>query len=115
MTIVSTDNAEHYHWGDQCDGWHLVKTPALSIIRERVPAGGEEIRHLHRHAEQFFFVLAGVATIEVTGTIHRINANQGIHIPAGVAHQLRNAESVELEFLVTSTPPSHGDRLIIES
>ncbi len=22
---VSRENAEHYRWGDDCDGWHLVK------------------------------------------------------------------------------------------
>jgi len=36
MTVISTDNAEHYIWGDGCDGWHLVKTSTLSVIKERI-------------------------------------------------------------------------------
>jgi hypothetical protein len=35
---ISKLNAEHYIWGDQCDGWHLVSTSDLSIIQERMPA-----------------------------------------------------------------------------
>jgi hypothetical protein len=26
--LVSRENAEHYRWGDDCDGWHLVKSEA---------------------------------------------------------------------------------------
>src|SRR5262245_22765573 len=32
---VSIQNAEHYVWGNGCDGWHFVNRPSLSVIRER--------------------------------------------------------------------------------
>ena len=81
--VVSIDNAEHYIWGERCDGYHLVKTAALSVIQERVPAGCREVRHLHRHAEQFFHVLSGVATLEVDGARYRLSPGQGVHVAAG--------------------------------
>jgi len=109
--IVSADNAEHYKWGAGCDGWHLVKTPALSVIKERVPSGCEEVRHFHKLSEQFFFVLSGVASLEVDGQTNVIEAQQGMHVPAGVPHQLRNDQDRDLVFIVTSVPPSHGDRV----
>jgi len=37
MKIKNTNNAEHYLWGDNCDGWHLLKTDSLSIIQENMP------------------------------------------------------------------------------
>src|SRR5690625_491595 len=111
MEVVSTKNAEHYVWGDACDGWHLVQSTNLSVIQECVPPGGAEVRHSHVRAEQFFFVLSGVATIEAGGQIHRVRSGQGLHVPAGVPHQLSNRESENLTFLVSSTPPSHGDRV----
>ena len=111
MAIVSTDNSAHYEWGDGCDGWHLVRTPALSVIKEKVPSGREEIRHYHNQSEQFFFVLEGIASIEVNGVMHQVRSQQGIHIEAGIAHQLRNNQDGDLIFIVTSTPPSHGDRV----
>ncbi len=103
-------NAEHYRWGDVCDGWHLVKTQQLSVIQERVPPGAGEQRHFHRHAEQFFFVVSGIATLEVDNTVYTLAPQQGMHISAGIPHQLSNQQDEALIFTVTSTPPSHGDR-----
>ena len=110
--IVSNDNAEHYVWGDGCDGWHLAKSPGLSVIQERVPPGGAEVRHYHEKAEQFFYVQLGIATMETDEGIFEFGMNQGMHIPAGVSHRLRNSGDGDLVFLVISTPPSHGDRVV---
>lgn len=115
MTIISKQNAEHYKWGEEYDGWHFVKSKALSVIQERVPPGGREIRHLHQHAEQFFYVLSGYATLEVNGETHQLNAQQGLHVPSNTPHQLSNLGEVDLHFIVTSSPPSHGDRVIINA
>lgn len=75
MTI-SKQNAEHYIWGDQCDGWHLVKEEQLSIIHERMPADTAEVRHYHEQSRQFFFVLSGTATLEVDGVEYTLNAQE---------------------------------------
>ena len=111
MKIVSTENAEHYVWGAGCDGWHLVQSPTLSVIQERVPSGCSEGRHLHLKSEQFFYVLSGIGSLEVEGRIHTLAANQGLHVPANVSHTLYNEGPEDLVFIVTSTPPSHGDRV----
>ena len=118
MDIVSIENAPHYHWGDAdqsepCDGWHLVQSATLSVIQERVPPGGCEVRHRHRYADQFFFVLSGIATLACGDKTHQLLPHQGLHVPAGVVHQLRNEHVSDLIFMVTSTPPSHGDKEII--
>ena len=115
MTIKSNSNSERYRWGECCDGWHLVKSDNLSVIQERVPSGAGEVRHYHKKAEQFFYVLSGVATLEVDGETFEVPALSGIHVPAGVAHQLQNKQVHDLEFIVVSTPPSHGDRVVTNS
>lgn len=108
---VSGATAEHYGWGQGCDGWHLLKQPGLSVIEERVPPGAAEVMHHHRRAEQFFYVLAGRATLELDGRSVEIGPRQGCHVAAGVRHQLRNAHDETLEFLVISAPMAHGDRV----
>ena len=113
MAVTSNKLAEHYTWGNQCDGWHLVKSESLSVIQERVPSGCSESRHVHAKAEQFFFILSGIATMELEGETFRVKPNEGIHIPAGSRHQLSNQHDIDLVFTVTSTPPSHGDRIEI--
>ncbi|MEM6988054.1 MAG: cupin domain-containing protein [Pseudomonadota bacterium] len=110
--VISAQNAEHYVWGDRADGWHLLKSDDLSVIEERVPPGVGEVRHYHDLAQQFFYVLAGVAELEVAGQVHRINANSGLHVAAGVPHQLHNPGPQACRFLVISQPKSHGDRVL---
>jgi mannose-6-phosphate isomerase-like protein (cupin superfamily)/catechol 2,3-dioxygenase-like lactoylglutathione lyase family enzyme len=109
---ISRENARHYTWGQQCDGWHLLDTPGLSVIQERVPAGAGEVRHYHEHARQFFFVLSGTATLESGGRTERLAPGQGCHVPPGQPHQLFNEGPAELEFLVISAPRAHGDRIV---
>lgn len=110
MNPASTANSRHYVWGNGCDGWHLLERDDLSVIEERVPPGAAESRHLHSHSRQFFYVLVGEATLEVDGEIHRLRAGEGLHVPPGAAHQLRNEGNMEIRFLVVSAPKSHGDR-----
>jgi mannose-6-phosphate isomerase-like protein (cupin superfamily) len=107
---ISKSAAEHYIWGKGCDGWHLVKNPQLSVIQGRMPAGTAEVRHFHRHAQQFFYMLAGEAVMEVDGRSLVLTAGDGIWIPAGTPHQMKNESGDEVHFLVISQPPSHGDR-----
>ena len=107
---VSTASAEHYVWGPQCDGWHLVKQEGLSVIEEQMPTGATEQRHRHARSRQFFFVLSGSLTIEVEGTAHTVTAGAGIEVPPGAAHTAANRGSEALRFLLVSQPPSHGDR-----
>ncbi|MBE9159816.1 cupin domain-containing protein [Nodosilinea sp. LEGE 06152] len=111
MKVVSKINSEHYQWGVGCDGWHLVKSAALSIIQERVPPGCSEVRHLHGESEQFFFVLSGCATLEVNGEAFQLTEHQGFHVLRNTPHQLRIDGQIDLHFVVTSTPSSHGDRI----
>jgi quercetin dioxygenase-like cupin family protein len=108
---ISRSSAEHYHWGGACDGWHLLRDAQLSVIEERMPPATKEQRHRHAHARQFFYVLAGELTIDVGGTRHRLPARTGLEIAPGVDHEARNESDSDVEFLVVSAPPSHGDRL----
>jgi mannose-6-phosphate isomerase-like protein (cupin superfamily) len=109
-TSVSRSNAEHYRWGKDCDGWHLVKDAQLSVIEELMPPGAAEIRHHHQRAQQFFYVLAGEVMMEIEGQATLVPAGSGIRVLPGRRHQIRNPSSSPARFLVISQPPSHGDR-----
>lgn len=109
---ISKSNAEHYIWGNQCDGWHLVKANDLSIIQERMPAKTSEVRHYHQFSRQFFFILSGVATIEVNGERIQLHPMEGIEVPPLIPHQIFNEVEHDLEFIVTSQPNSKGDRIL---
>lgn len=108
--MISKATAPHYVWGDACDGWHLVEGQELSVIHERMPPGAAEARHRHHVARQFFFVLLGTATMELSGRREQIGPYQGIEVPPGAAHQIFNESNEDVEFLVISQPTSRGDR-----
>jgi mannose-6-phosphate isomerase-like protein (cupin superfamily) len=108
---VSRENAEHYRWGVDCDGWHLVKDKQLSVIEEVMPPGTAEVRHHHEHSQQFFYILTGEVLMEINGENTLIPAGSGVRILPGTRHQIRNPSSSPVRFLVVSHPPSHGDRI----
>ena len=108
---VSRDSAEHYTWGEACDGWHLVRSEPLSVIEERMPSGTAERRHFHQDAQQFFYVLAGELSLEVDGVEVLLKTGCGLRILPGQRHQALNRSAEDARFLVVSQPPSHGDRI----
>ena len=108
--IKNKENAEKYSWGNNCSGWHLVKSNDLSIIEEIMPPGTQEKRHYHLHAQQFFQILKGKAIFEMEDKLFEVEEGSGIHILPKVKHRIRNSEPVDLHFLVISQPTSRGDR-----
>ena len=109
--VVSIENAEYYIWGEVCDGWHLLQRDEMSVIQERVPAGGAEVMHYHTRARQFFYILEGEGTIVFEEEVIVLKKGQGIEIAPQVNHQFRNRSNADVHFLVISVPPTHGDRV----
>ena len=107
---TSIATADHYSWGDSCEGWHLMRAAAVSVIQERMPPGSCEDRHWHTRARQFFYVLTGTLVVEVEGAMHELTPGLGIELPQGTAHQARNESASDTTFLVISSPPHQGDR-----
>jgi len=110
MQPIDRSSAEHYIWGDVCDGWHLVKRTDMSVIAERVPPGAKETRHFHSTARQFFFILSGRAVIEINGGRVALGEGQGIEVVPGTSHQFINESPEDVHFLVVSHPSTRGDR-----
>jgi mannose-6-phosphate isomerase-like protein (cupin superfamily) len=112
--IKNTTTAEHYRWGDVCDGWRLVNRPDLSVIQERIPPGAGEVRHYHERARQLFFVLDGELEIEVRDEVHRLKRGDSLEVSPGDTHRVRNLASADASFLVVSAPGTQGDRMNLE-
>jgi mannose-6-phosphate isomerase-like protein (cupin superfamily) len=112
---ISAANADHYKWGGpngtDSDGWFLFRTPDLNIIEELMPPGASETRHHHIRARQFFYVLQGELTLEIDHQHHVLHTGEGIEVAPGQSHQAINRSDTPTRILVTSQPPSHGDRI----
>ena len=108
---TSTATAQHYLWGDGCDGWRLLQRGDFSVIQERVPAGKSELMHYHRFARQFFFILEGEGIIRLDDQEIVLCKGDGLEIQPGLRHQFCNRSSLDVHFLVISVPPAQGDRI----
>ena len=104
----------HYQWGDNCDGWNLVDEDHLSVKQELMPGGTKEIKHYHRAAQQFFYILKGKATFEIEDSVIEINGGEGLHIEAGKKHRIINEGKEDLEFILCSQPSTTNDRINCE-
>ena len=111
MPIVSKENAEHYVWGGNCDGWHLMRSETLSVIQECMPPGATATEHSHERARQFFFVLSGRLAMAMDGEVRHIGSQQGLEIAPGVRHHAFNDSMESVEFVLCATPPAKGDRI----
>lgn len=109
--LVSVENAEHYVWGEVSEGWHLLKRDDMSVIQERVPAGGAEVMHHHERARQFFYILEGEGTMVFEDQVSVLSKGQGIEIRPHVKHQFTNPSNADVHFLVISVPSTRGDRI----
>jgi mannose-6-phosphate isomerase-like protein (cupin superfamily) len=109
--VISIENAEHYIWDGNCDGWHLLKRSDMSVIQERVPAGSAEVMHYHERARQFFYILEGEATMTFEDQEVVLQKGQGLEIAPLTKHQFRNHSQADAHFLVISVPSTREDRV----
>ena len=103
----------HYKWGNDCDGWVLVDTENLSVKQERMPAQTSEVLHYHEKAQQFFFILKGIATFEVEEKSCTVQSGEGFHIEASKKHRIINNTAEDFEFILSSQPSTNNDRFNI--
>jgi mannose-6-phosphate isomerase-like protein (cupin superfamily) len=109
--ITSRQNAQHYNWGDGCDGWVLLPNKDLTVIEERMPPGTFEIPHHHERARQLFYVLEGEFVMELAGERFLLAPGDSIEVAPGIRHQARNDGDVDVRFIVASSPTTYGDRV----
>jgi len=112
--IYSKDNSPHYIWGNGCDSWVLNDSRSLSVKQEKMPPGTAEKLHLHKAAEQVFYILKGEAVFDINDEKFSVKAGESISIQPQSEHFISNESQDELEFLVISSPSTNNDRTEIE-
>jgi mannose-6-phosphate isomerase-like protein (cupin superfamily) len=99
-----------YKWGNACDSWALVDTQLLSVKQEQIPPQAAEEFHYHKKAQQFFYILTGVASFEINNNIYTVRRGEGFHVLPGVIHLIVNHADEPLEFILCSQPSTQNDR-----
>ncbi len=67
------------------------------LLTYKIPPGGSEGMHTHRRGDaragsydEFYYIIAGAGRMSIGGEEVRIAAGDYIHVPNGVAHDVRN-------------------------
>jgi mannose-6-phosphate isomerase-like protein (cupin superfamily) len=99
-----------YLWGDACQGWRLLQSPALAVTEELMPPGTSEALHRHARASQLFYVLEGELRFVIDGAPERAGERQAVYVPAMTPHRVHNDGPAPARFLVIASPTTAGDR-----
>lgn len=109
--VKTKENSEHYIWGNLCDSWVLRDTPSLSVKQEKMPPDTAEKLHYHEMAEQLFHILSGEAVFYIDDEKFSVKTGESISILPQSKHYISNESTVDLEFLVISSPSTNNDRI----
>lgn len=72
----------------------------VAVVHTRVPAGHDSfVHHVHRHDEEWMFVLAGRGVAAIGDVEHEIGPGDFLGFPPGVAHEARSAGDEELVYV----------------
>ncbi len=87
-----------------------------SLAEATIPPGMTTEEHYHRQAEEIYYVLRGGGIMTLAGEQREIAPGDGILIPPGSRHTLRNTRQEPLVILCCCAPPySHEDTILVSS
>lgn len=86
-----------------------------SLAEATLPAGGVTRAHRHPHSEEIYYILQGQGLMQLGGERQEVRAGDGILIPPGSVHQIRNTGTEALVFLCCCAPPYSHEDTVLES
>ncbi|MFG3253164.1 cupin domain-containing protein [Streptomyces sp. NPDC048172] len=70
----------------------------------RIAPGDWIAEHYHPYSEEFLYVVQGDVVAELDGVPHRLGPDQGLMVPIGVRHRVRNAGNVDVRIVFHLSP-----------
>jgi len=82
----------------------------MSFAEATVYPGDITELHIHKKADEIYFILAGKGIMEIEKEKSLVKKEDSIFIPAGNKHRIKNIGKTALKILCSSSPPySHKD------
>ncbi len=81
----------------------LHHTAAQSLAEAALPAGGSTTRHYHALSEEIYFIVEGMAELEIDRETRTVGPGDAALIPAGSWHTI--TATTELRLLCCCAPP----------
>ena len=118
MEIVNRDRGQPFITKDGSEIRSILDRTNSTVAHQSLAEatllpGGETEPHVHRRTEEIYYILRGVGTMAVGATRRDVGPGDGILIPPGARHTIRNLGTEPLVFLCCCAPPySHEDTVL---
>jgi mannose-6-phosphate isomerase-like protein (cupin superfamily) len=86
-----------------------------SLAEATLPPGAATEAHRHPVTEEVYYVLRGVGRMAVGFEEREVGPGDGVLIPPGTRHTIRNVGAEPLVFLCCCAPPYSHEDTVIES
>jgi mannose-6-phosphate isomerase-like protein (cupin superfamily) len=86
-----------------------------SLAEATIAPGAATEAHYHPNTEEIYYILQGTGQMQISTTMQTVVSGDGIAIPAGAPHQIRNIGSETLVFLCCCVPAYSDDDTIMVS
>ena len=70
------------------------------VLRNRLPAGSANERHVHPDVEKVYYFLAGAGEVRCGPWTKRVGPGDFLFFPAAIEHQIHADTGADLEFIV---------------
>lgn len=87
---------------------------SMSFAEATVYPGDSSEYHIHKKADEIYFILAGKGIMEIERKKATVKKGDSIFIPAKNKHRIKNIGKAPLKILCSSSPPySHKDTSLV--
>ena len=113
--VLGPDDGDPYHWLGTLT---LTKirgastTGRLDIVDHRVPPGYAPPRHVHRDADEIFFLLDGHLDVSCGDDTWQAGPGSLIFLPRGIPHQFTAASDGPARTLLINAPAGFGEVIV---
>ncbi len=84
----------------------------LQLVLMAIAPGDEIGEEVHEDRDQFFRIEEGEGEVIIDGKTHQIEDDDGIIVPAGARHNVRNTGDTALKLYTLYGPPEHRDGVV---
>ncbi len=84
-----------------------------SLAEARLKPGGSTTPHRHLKAEEIYYILEGLGSMQVGDEVQPVGPGDAIAIPPGSIHQITNRGTILLKFLCCCAPSYEHDDTIL--
>jgi mannose-6-phosphate isomerase-like protein (cupin superfamily) len=90
----------------------LYTGQTLQLVVMTIQPGDEIGSEVHEDRDQFFRIEEGEGVVDIDGKANPVSDDDGVIVPAGARHNVRNTGSRPLKLYTIYGPPEHKDGIV---